>query len=335
MRHVLGAVVALSAVAGRAHGQSEDAKALAEQLFSQGREFAKSNRWEEACPKFEASLRYDPVLGTKLNLASCYEHVGKLASAWGLYRDLIELAKKTGDLKRASYAEKQVKVIEPRLPTLQISVPTELPAGFTIERDGTPLDPGAFGTALFVDPGTHKVVASAPGFESFTHSITLVEGKAETLSIPILVAKPSPLLLVEPSRPTTAHNAIGVQEQAAPPSPARTYIGLSVGAAGIVAVGAGLAFGWKANSNYKDAKKVCGADLLCDDMNDFEESSARYNDAKSSATIATVLVIAGGAAIVTGAVVVLTAPRAQERPTARLVPVPQDRGAGLAFVGRF
>jgi hypothetical protein len=46
-------------------------------------------------------------------------------------------------------------------------------------------------------------------------------------------------------------------------------------------------------------------------------------------------VIAGGAAIVAGAIVYLTAPRAKERATARLVPTAQDRGAGVAFVGSF
>jgi hypothetical protein len=48
-----------------------------------------------------------------------------------------------------------------------------------------------------------------------------------------------------------------------------------------------------------------------------------------------VLVAAGGAAIVTGVVVFLTAPHAQERGTARIVPVAHDRGAGLAVMGGF
>src|SRR3954469_777029 len=88
-------------------GNAGNSSALAEQLFNQGRDLAKANQWADACPKFEASLHYDPVLGTKLNLATCYEHIGKLASAWGLYRESIELAKKSGDVKRRDYAQKQ------------------------------------------------------------------------------------------------------------------------------------------------------------------------------------------------------------------------------------
>ena len=135
-------------------------------------------------PKFEASLRYDPVLGTRLNLATCYEHVGKLASAWGLYRESIELAKKVGDLKRAEYAQKQAAALEPRLPKLAISAPANAPVGFTVQRDDTAIDAGGLGVALYVDPGTHKITAVAPGYESVTLTVNLVEGKTENTCDP-------------------------------------------------------------------------------------------------------------------------------------------------------
>jgi hypothetical protein len=83
MRRVVGMAWVVSAVAGRAYAQSSDTSATAEQLFDQGRELVKANKWAEACPKFEASLRYDLALGTRLNLATCYEHASTLLSAWG------------------------------------------------------------------------------------------------------------------------------------------------------------------------------------------------------------------------------------------------------------
>lgn len=332
MRYALGAFIVVAIVAGHAHAQSQsgNSNALAEQLFNQARDLAKADQWAEACPKFEASLRYDPVLGTRLNLATCYEHIGKLASAWGLYRESIELAKKAGDSKRADYAQKQATALEPRLPKLAISAPASPPPGFVVKRDDTAVDAGALSVALYVDPGTHNVTASAPGFEAFTATVTLVEGKTETLAIPNLVAKPAPAPedASKPARPVAT-------EPAAPASPTRKYVALGLGAAGVVAVGVSLVFGAKANSSFSDAKNLCGANLACSDAAAFSRDKQLVHDARSSATASTVLMIGGGAAIAAGVVVLLTAPRTPEHATARLVPVTHDGGAGLALAGTF
>ena len=337
MRQVVGAfIVSIIAVAGERYARSQSpsasasASALAEQLFNQGRDLAKSNQWAEACPKFEASLRYDPVLGTRLNLATCYEHIGKLASAWGLYRESIGLARKVGDNKRGGYAQKQAIALEPRLPQLAISAPPNAPVGVLVQRDGQTVDAGALGVALYVDPGTHKVTASAPGFEAFTVSITLVEGKTETLVIPTLVAKPA--AVADPST-HSATRQVGTEPQA-PASRTRTYAALGLGAAGVVAIGVGLGFGAKARWSYNDATALCGDDMVCSAAN-FERDKQLVRDARSSATVSTVMIVSGGAAIAAGLVVYLTAPRASERATARLVPVTHKGGAGLALTGTF
>jgi hypothetical protein len=333
MRNALGAFIVVAIVAGHAHAQSQSgsSSALAEQLFNQGRDLVKANQWADACPKFEASLRYDPVLGTRLNLATCYEHIGKLASAWGLYRESIELANKAGDTKRAEYAQKQATALEPRLPKLAISAPSNPPTGFVVKRDDTAVDAGALGVALYVDPGTHKVTASAPGFEAFTVSVTLVEGKTETLAIPNLVAKPA----AEQAADTASSARTAATEPAAPVSPKRKYIALGLGGAGVVAIGVSLVFGAKASSSFSDAKALCGANLVCSDADAFSRSKQLMSDARSSATVSTVLMIGGAAAIAAGAIVFLTAPRASEHATARIVPVPHDGGAGLALAGTF
>jgi hypothetical protein len=67
----------------------------------------------------------------------------------------------------------------------------------------------------------------------------------------------------------------------------------------------------------------------------FAQDQKLVSDARSSATISTVLVVGGGAAIAAGVILYLTAPRSHERATARLVPVAHDGGAGLALTGAF
>ena len=332
MRHVLAAIAMLLLVAARAQAQTPapagNASALAEQLFNQARDLVKANQWAEACPKFEASLRYDPVLGTRLNLATCYEHIGKLASAWGLYRESIELARKAGDPKRAEYAQKQATALEPRLPKLAIAVPAGAPAGLVVKRDDTPVDAGALGVALYVDPGTHIITAAAPGFEPFSVTLTLVEAKTETLAIPALVARPAA------AAETDVKPAVEAAPEPGPRSRKRTYVALGIGGAGVVATGVGLVFGARASSAFSDAKALCGADLVCNQAS-FARGKQLVHDAHSRATISTVFTVGGGAAIAAAVIVYLTAPREAERATARIVPVPHDGGAGLAVTGSF
>lgn len=310
-----------------------DNKALAEQLFNQGRELAAKGDWAAACPKFEASLRYDAALGTKLNLANCYEKVGKLASAWGLYRDAAELAAKAGDTKRKDYALGQAGALEKRLPKLTITVGANAPAGLTVTRDGVAVDPAAYGSALYVDPGEHVVVASAPGFESFTSNVTSKEGALGGVVIPPLVAKPEakPEDIMKPEGESPPTDVVETN-----PGRTRKIIGISVAAGGVVIAGVGLVFGLKASGKFDDAKALCGADLECDSDPDYAEGKQLISDARSQATLSTVLVAVGGAAVVTGVVVWLTAPKGKAAETsAHLTPVVTDRGAALVLGGRF
>ena len=333
MRRAPTMLLMVSMVAGRAHAQPNDSGSLAEQLFNQARDLAKADRWADACPKFEASLRYDPALGTRLNLATCYEHIGKLASAWALYRESIDLARKAGDTKRRDYAQSQAAALEPRLAKLTISPPAKPVAGLVVTRDGTQIEPGALGIGLYIDAGAHEITAAAPAFEPFARTVTIVDGKTETVAIPALTPKPVATPVTDSSKPATTDRAEPA-EAVSPPSPTRKYVAIGAGAAGLAAVGVGLVFGAKANSTYGDATKLCGPDLLCS-KDDYARGRQLVQDAQSSATVSTILVIGGGVAIVAGVVVYLTAPRAQERATARILPVLHDHGAGLAITGGF
>lgn len=326
MRRVVTALFVISVVAGRAEAQSS---AIAEQLFNEARELGKQGKWAEACPKFEASLKQDPALGTRLNLANCFERIGKLASAWGIYKASATLARKSNDTKRAAYADKQAQLLEPRLPKLSITPPATLPAGYTVLRDGAPVAAAEFGLALFVDPGEHEVSASAPGFLPSSQKVTVLEGKTETVVLPALAPAPE-----DPAQPEIPV-ATPVVADTTPVSPMRKYLGLGIGAGGLVAVGVGLVFGKQAMSANDDAKALCGAELQCSAEN-FDRGQQLVDDGRTKATISTVLVVTGGVAIAAGVVLFITAPRAKERSTsARIVPLIDSTGAGIGFAGSF
>src|SRR6266851_1461448 len=88
--------------------------AAAEALFRAGRAAADKGDYVTACPKFEESNRLDPEVGTVFNLADCDEHLGKIASAWQLFKE-VEQRLSASD-ERASIASSRAASLEPKLP---------------------------------------------------------------------------------------------------------------------------------------------------------------------------------------------------------------------------
>jgi hypothetical protein len=173
--------------ASPARAQQNRAEVEAEELFVQGRELLKQGRSDEACARFEASHRLDPAPGTLLNLALCNEKRGKVASAWALYREVEDLARREGQEKRAATARERARVLEAELPRLIIEVAAQgrVP-GLIIERDGSALNTALLWQAAYVDPGVHRIVARAPGYEEWIGEIRIKKGEQATMAIPVL-----------------------------------------------------------------------------------------------------------------------------------------------------
>src|SRR5262245_37669831 len=76
---------ALSPKAARAQ-----ASPAAEALFRSGREALDHGDYERACKQLRESDRIEPAVGTELNLATCEEKRGNIATAWQLYRAAVD-----------------------------------------------------------------------------------------------------------------------------------------------------------------------------------------------------------------------------------------------------
>jgi len=73
-------------------------------LFKEGRVLAAGGRYDEACPKFEASLKLDHGMGTEFNLADCWEHSGRKRDAAKLFTRVAEQAHEVGQSEREALA---------------------------------------------------------------------------------------------------------------------------------------------------------------------------------------------------------------------------------------
>lgn len=288
-----------------AAAQSND-RALAEQLFRNAQDLMRVERYAEACPKLAESQRLDPGTGTLLNLAVCHEREGKLASAWAEYNDVVTLARRDQRADRVQYAEQRIAAIEPKLSRLSIELaPGADVPGLEIRLDGERLGSAALGVAAPADPGQHTVSASAPGKRSWEHKLEIAAGPAQQS---VLV----PQLADAPQTPSSAPNPGSPAHGSASTRNTQRISGYALGALGVVGVGVGSYFGLRAIAKNKQSNEEGCSGNLCT-----EDAAATRRSAASAGTISTVAFLAGGAALATGVVLLLTAPRAAEsRPAA-------------------
>jgi hypothetical protein len=118
------------------------------------------------------------------------------------------------------------------------------------------------------------------------------------------------------------------------PSSTHKYLALGIAGTGVALTGIGLFLGARASSDYDEAKKVC-SNLICESDQDFGRGQDLIAQARTNATFSTIFVAAGVAAIGTGAVLWLTAPRRSRLASARIFPSVTDRDVGVAVAGRF
>src|SRR5207244_2860760 len=84
----------------------------ADTLFAEGRDLLEKGKFPEACAKLARSEELSPAVGTLLNLAYCYEQVGKLRSAMDAYAEAEILATTLGEGKRAAFAKERFAAVE-------------------------------------------------------------------------------------------------------------------------------------------------------------------------------------------------------------------------------
>ena len=147
MRNVTTALLlgclALAPTIARAQADPAD-QAAGRALFDEGMALLTKGDLAAACPKFEASLRRFPGIGTRGKLAECYERQGRAASAWATYREVAGLAERAGDTTRAKVAAERAKTLEGKLARVTVAAPSpsELP-GLRCSATGPRSIPGA------------------------------------------------------------------------------------------------------------------------------------------------------------------------------------------------
>lgn len=336
-----------------AHAQN----AAAEALFREGRKLLKQGDLKAGCDKLEASEQLESSVGTLLNLGDCREKLGKPSSAWTAFRKAQALAKHAGnDAKREQEAKRRAERLEPDLASITVQVgPKARDHDLVITRDGEVLTRDQWGTAIVVDPGSHRVVVEAQGFERWESEVSIGKGSKRWIVVPKLepIPEPTPEPTKQQAPPVATTPPPKPQPPVAAPPPARESprvtispppptpraltvqptrsqtrgIAVAVGALGVGAIAIGGYFASQAGDLQSQSNAICPT-TTCDDP----EGLRLNNDAQDQALRANVLFATGGLALLAG-VVTWFVGKPEERTV--ITPVVTDSHVGASFARRF
>ncbi|MFO0564468.1 MAG: hypothetical protein U0263_02340 [Polyangiaceae bacterium] len=307
---------------------------VAEGLFREGRELMEKGDYPAACAKLAESQRLDPSAGTLLNLASCQEKQGRIASAWANYLAAARLARTQNRNNIADEAKQRAGELEPKVSYLKI-VLAERVQGIQVKIDDVTLESAALDSKIPVDPGERNVSISAPGHRTASMKVSIgAEHDSQTLNVPKLEkddAAPGPKG-PGPEGPVVTPNPTP-DTPVAPADP--PVLGYVVGGVGVVALGVGTAFAFMAKSAYGDAEDKCPSKTSCS-----SDAMDLRDKAETRANIANVGIGLGLVGVGVGAVLILThSPSKPEKPPStgfrslRLSPFASSSSAGLALSG--
>ena len=265
-RIALLALLALS-WSHEAGAQSAENKAAARNLGIEGIKLADAGNCEEAVEKLQRaeSLYHAPtILG---RLGECQVSLGRIVEGTEnlnrVVREPLPSSAPDAFLAARDRAQKVLDGALPKIAKLKIVVTPNV-EGLVVKVSDKPVPNALLGAERPTDPGTHTVVAEAPGHEPASAEVTLPEGGRDSVS---LTLTPLPEQAAPPAPPEqvsqeAAPSAAAAPTDAGPQASDKTlaYVLLGVGGVGILAGGI---TGFLAMSKKSDLDKKCDTPSTC------------------------------------------------------------------------
>ena len=314
--------------AGPARAQSDEDRAGARTLATEGAKAFAAQRWSDAVDLFtraEALVHAPPHL---LFLARARVKLGQLVLARETYtkivRETIAPNAPTAFLEAQTAAKAEVPALEPRIAMLTVTVTGAEAKAVTVTVDGQKLSSVFIGAPKPIDPGEHKVQATSEGMASDVVTLHIKDGARQNVALALAPQKGAPAVAVPaqvataPSRATAAtpgSEAIPPPSSAPAPAPVDTtrdtatspaqganglrgvsYAALGVG---VVGLGMGTVFGLQSMSKRASADEMCPDPNRCL-ISKKDEVEGLDDDARRSQTLAAVGFAAGGVGVAAG-----------------------------------
>jgi hypothetical protein len=291
-RRALAVLASLLLTTSNAHAQDDEA-ARAQKLYEEALALGAKGEWSAACPKLEESQALDPGLGTQFNLADCWEHIGRIGSAYKTFAAVERSAKAAGKPKLEARAGERRQALETRVARVRVVLAKPEPRAM-VRIDGGAVPETEWARGAIVDAGEHAIEVIAPDKDAFSRRVAANDGAIVDVRVQLASTK-RVIISAEPEPvPEKQHD------------PLYRTAGAIVAGAGVVGIGVGAVFGFVALSNRSDARSTCGDPdpAHCHD----QSGLASWHDAKTAGTISTIAFVAGGALLATGGALWFLAP---------------------------
>jgi hypothetical protein len=319
---ILRSLFTLALIAAASPAYAEET--VARSLFKEARQLAAKGDYAAACPKFEQSLKLEQGLGTQFNLADCWEHQGRLASARALFLEAADAATAAGQTDREQVLRQRAEALNLRVSKLLVETrPTS--AKLTVLRDDQELPAETWGKPQPIDAGSYTIVAKAKGRRTWRKTVEVTDGgSVVSVMVPDLMAskdeaspaaaapaaeprpKPAAPKSAEASPPPAASKSAPVSFTPAAPtsdrSPQLSYTVLGLGGVGIGALTFSAVMAFRYSSANGDAESICPTSRDCSsrEIADHDRLVKRASTARSLAFVGAGVGVAslGGAAAV-------------------------------------
>jgi hypothetical protein len=280
----------------------------ARSLMDRGDLDFEQGRYAEALQEFRAAHALMNVPTTGIAVARTLAAMGQLLEARdaAIQVTLLPLngPEPTPFSVARSDAQALASQLAPRISGLKINVLGVDPAVLHVDVNGEPVPNAVLSLSRSVNPGTHSVHASAPGYVSQQKDVTVAEG--QTISIDLALQRDLSLPVSEMS-PVTPVPPIGGPADRDISDDTTFWNGQRVasaivGGVGLASLLTGSVLAMHAKGKYDDAGGDCGADGCGPRAFDSRQSARREGN------VATALFVVGTAAIGGSVALWLTAP---------------------------
>ena len=305
---------------------AEKSESSARELFQEARRLVSDGNYTDACPRFEKSLALESGIGTRFNLADCWEHIGRSASARELFLAVAEAASENGENERARLATERVVALASKLSRLQIKYDRN-GVELRVTRNGALVERDDWNRPSAVDPGHYSVELTSNGKKKWS---TEVDVPARALTVLVTVptkanSRQEVNAFIEASAPIEPRAAddstIGLAppvKTAEPSFPPQANKGSSIWPsiaimAGVGGVATGTVFALIYQSKNEQAKKICPSGVGCSDA-DISQHSSLVSDARTARLGAYLGYGLGAASIAAATIYYATRPSKRESP---------------------